>query len=337
MAHQLTFFESHHKVIPCIGVLVPLVSMAQIQGMSASKILNGTGLTYDDLLNHDLTVSFDQIETCYENIFSQLPYNEISFQVGKQYFYQNHTPIKTALLNARNLNQAIRIISRFSLIFFPFTKFDKFIVGNKTHFVVSHGVKQSSEHCERFFTEVMLSMLSTFLNWRFPEITITIELPFNQPKHFEQYFAYIKHPVTFSKPLFLISLDSDSLNIEQASACNLMRHQAMQSLQAYSKQSCLLSQLAKLIQNDPTTTLELAAHYFSLSPATLKRKLRLHNTNFKYEKDLALKHLTVFDLMHNAASNQALSDKLAISDLTNFRRMFKRWTGKTPNELRLAK
>ena len=100
----------------------------------------------------------------------------------------------------------------------------------------------------------MLSMLSTFLNWRFPEITITIELPFNQPKHFEQYFAYIKHPVTFSKPLFLISLDSDSLNIEQASACNLMRHQAMQSLQGYCKQSCLLSQLAKVIKNDPTTT-----------------------------------------------------------------------------------
>ena len=88
MAHQVTFFESHHTVIPGIGVLVPLVSMAQLQGLSTNKILNGTGLTYDDLLNHDLTVSFDQIETCYENIFSQLPYNEISFQVGKQYFYQ---------------------------------------------------------------------------------------------------------------------------------------------------------------------------------------------------------------------------------------------------------
>lgn len=337
MQHNKVFYECNNAVIPCHGVLLPLVSMAQFQGVLPSKILKGTGLRYEDLLNNHLKVSFDQIDTCVDNVFSLLPHNEFSFQIGKNFFYQNHTPIKTALINASSLNQAIRIISLYAVSFFPYCKFDKFVVGDKTHFVISHGIKHSSEFSEQFFIEILISKLSSYLNWRFPDCEITIELPFTKPTHYEQYFAYIKFPVAFSKPLFLITLKSDSLNIYQQDSCKLMRQQALQDLKLTYKSQTLLSQLARLITEQPTTTLESASDYFSLSPATFKRKLKQHNTNFKYEKDLAQKNETLFHLMHTSASNQTLSDKLAISDLTNFRRMFKRWTGKTPSELRLAK
>ena len=74
-----------------------------------------------------------------------------------------------------------------------------------------------------------------------------------------------------------------------------------------------------------------------MSPATLKHKLKAHNTNFKYEKDQVLKNVTLFHLMQTSASNQTICEKLAINDLTNFRRLLKRLTGKTPNQLRGAK
>lgn len=330
-------FECNEKVIPAYILLLRLVDFAQHQGVKPDLLLRGSKLFYQDLLNTNLTVSFDQIETCISNLYKQLPHNELSFQIGQHYFGNGNLTFETALLNANNLNEALRIAKRFSFHAFPFVKVQNYFSCDFYHFAVSVGIKHSSHQYELFFYEVFLSAISVFLSWRFPDLSIQIDLPYPCPTHIEQYQSYLKYPCRFNQPLFLITINKQALNMVQNNTSELLRKQSLMQLTKEKQFKSLLCQVNSLVLANPSTTLELAADKMSMSPATLKRKLKFHNTSFKHEKDLSLKEYTLFHLTKNDASNQQLSEQLEINDLTNFRRMFKRWTGKTPNEFRFVK
>ncbi|TMO83008.1 hypothetical protein CWC15_17465 [Pseudoalteromonas spongiae] len=334
---NVTFFECSDKVIPSALLLLPLLELCQQQGVDTSKVLNGSKLAYYNLLKSDINISFDQLAVCCHNSFNLLPHNDFSFQIGQQFFNQYNSEIKTAIINARNLTHVFKLLRCFSSEFFPVCKFSEFNSEQQRHFVIDVGIKHCTERVERFFYETLISIVCHFIDWRFPEIDITIQLPFKAPKHLEYYHTFIKHPVIFDKPLLLISIKSEQLDIPAKDSSTILRRQAFYKLTKKQKLNSLLTVLARHIAFKPNTTLETAAAHLSMSPATLKRKLQAHNTSFKYEKDQVLKNVTLFHLMQTSASNQTISEKLAINDLTNFRRLLKRLTGKTPNQLRLAK
>lgn len=331
------FYECSDNVIPCALILLPLLELSEQYGIAPRKVLKGSNLVYHDLIKSDLNISYNQLETCCQNILNLMPYNDFSFQIGQQFFNQYNLNIKTVLANARNLNHVIKLLVCFGSNFFPLCKFTQFTTEDHHHFAIDVGIKYSSERLELFFYEILLSIVSSFLDWRYRDVDMVIQLPFKQPEHIEQYHTFIKYPVTFNKPLMLISVNKHHFSTVNSEISTIVRRHAFYKLCKTTKKHSLLSTLTHFILRHPNTTLETAAAYLSLSPATLKRKLQTHNTSFKYEKDQVLKNVTLFHLMQTSASNQAISNKLAINDLTNFRRLLKRLTGKTPNQLRLAK
>nr|WP_239032138.1 AraC family transcriptional regulator [Pseudoalteromonas sp. MMG022] len=70
------------------------------------------------------------------------------------------------------------------------------------------------------------------------------------------------------------------------------------------------------------------------SCATFKRKLKQHQTSFKELKDELQKQQSLFNITERGYSNEQAAAALSFNDTTNFRRAFKRWTGKTPSEYR---
>ena len=83
-------------------------------------------------------------------------------------------------------------------------------------------------------------------------------------------------------------------------------------------------------------TLENVAIALNISTATLKRKLASHNTSYQQLLDLYRKQQAIFLLTELGHSNEKVAYALKFSDITNFRRSFKRWTGLTPNALKEA-
>jgi AraC-like DNA-binding protein len=81
-------------------------------------------------------------------------------------------------------------------------------------------------------------------------------------------------------------------------------------------------------------TLEQTASDFGVSPATLKRHLARHNTHFQAELDQVRTHVALYLFQTRRADNDAVARHLGFHDATNFRRSFKRWTGRTPGMLR---
>ena len=73
-----------------------------------------------------------------------------------------------------------------------------------------------------------------------------------------------------------------------------------------------------------------------MSSRTLNRHLREHGTSYlqilnDVRKELAIQYLRESDL-----STDEIAERLGYTETTNFRRAFKRWTGKSPSVYRLG-
>ena len=80
--------------------------------------------------------------------------------------------------------------------------------------------------------------------------------------------------------------------------------------------------------------LEDIAYQLNTSKRSLQSKLKEHGTTFKQVLEDVLKDLSISYLQSNQTSNKEIAWLLGYTDLANFYRAFKRWTGQTPNGYR---
>ena len=96
------------------------------------------------------------------------------------------------------------------------------------------------------------------------------------------------------------------------------------------QQNFLLSLHQYLMQNiQNNIQLEQTADYFQMSSATLKRKLKKHQTHFQAQLDQSRLHTAIILYRVHGFKTEQISQYLQINDATNFRRAFKRWSGLT--------
>lgn len=81
-------------------------------------------------------------------------------------------------------------------------------------------------------------------------------------------------------------------------------------------------------------TMEQIAMHMRLTTRTLRRKLLVEGTDYGAILDDVRSSLAIEYLQTTKMSTEDIAAKLSFSDSTNFRRAFKRWTGKTPRQLR---
>ena len=77
------------------------------------------------------------------------------------------------------------------------------------------------------------------------------------------------------------------------------------------------------------------AEKLTISPATLKRKLKEFNSSYRQLSEEVWRNYALILLSVYKANNEEATSKMGINDLPNFRRTIKRLTGKIPSELRL--
>ncbi|CAN7446583.1 AraC family transcriptional regulator [Pseudomonas brassicacearum] len=81
-------------------------------------------------------------------------------------------------------------------------------------------------------------------------------------------------------------------------------------------------------------TMEEVAQHMRFTTRTLRRKLGAEGTDYGAILDDVRSSLAVEYLQTTKMSTEDIAAKLGFSDGTNFRRAFKRWTGKTPRQIR---
>jgi len=84
----------------------------------------------------------------------------------------------------------------------------------------------------------------------------------------------------------------------------------------------------------PLPDLSTVAGQLSISPATLRRRLRDEGLHFQQIKDELRRDAAVAQLLHGQQSITAVAGHLGFSEASTFHRAFKQWTGVSPGEYR---
>ena len=87
---------------------------------------------------------------------------------------------------------------------------------------------------------------------------------------------------------------------------------------------------ALLVESDGTLALEDVARHLRMSPRTIKRKLAERGTAFSEIRDGLRRQRALLLLDNRELSIGDVAARLGYSELPNFTRAFRKWTGKTP-------
>lgn len=323
----------------CINIqLLPatIFSLFRQRQVPIHLLLTGTRIFEKDFTLVDSHISILQLSTLIRNAIKLWPSNDLAFILGQQWLTTQSGILTQGLLCSRDFSQAQFFWQRHYWSLQPWLQTSRWHTQNQQHILFQQDL--SLPELQQFFTELTLSSLvSCFKQLTHCRFQGHFSLPYSSPSNIDQYYKYLGDKLTFNQPIGVVSFDLSlnqtafSLRNSQSflQAKRLARYQYFQKPFNIGLPAAVRLQLKKSYQT--STTLPEIAAQLSLSPATLKRRLKDFNTTFQQLQDEVKLQQAIYLLVINGCSNTLIAKQLKFADSNNFRRSFKRWTGQLPS------
>lgn len=326
-------YDSNQAVFKCHHLVMAMVDLAKQRGIHPDKLLKGSRLFYHDLIREHSHISYVQLEKVVQNLVKHTQ-GDASFLLGRRLFPSHLNEIAPVLLNCESLASLIRVITCYQTLFFPFINVQQVTDNNNLYFLPWHTMSVEHNEVSQFLLEVWLGLVISVLKWRLGYVPdFHYAFVYEQPRYVEQYHAHLPGNLQFAQPLTLFRCDLSISALRFAeSNISLKRHYLSQL--STDKEQSLLQYLTLAIAKGRVQSLEQASEILKMSPATLKRKLKTFNCSFQKLHDSVRQRQAIFQISTLGYTNERVAEEMSYSDITNFRRAFKRWTGMTPSDLR---
>jgi AraC-like DNA-binding protein len=164
------------------------------------------------------------------------------------------------------------------------------------------------------------------------------EFPFARPSYaerIEQSIDSLRYDQPHAALRFSVALLDTPLRNANAAALSLAREQCERALEALEPHD-LIARVRSALPKKPSGfhSLEEVAAKLGVSSRTLKRKLKAEGHAFSDLLDELALELARELLRQQALSLEQVAERLGYSDVSNFGRAFRRWTGVTPAAFR---
>lgn len=144
----------------------------------------------------------------------------------------------------------------------------------------------------------------------------------------------------FDQPTHQLLFDSSVLDLpivsSDSAARRLAQEQCERELHALGSCDDLVREVTALMTRDKSgfRSLEDVAERVGMSPRSLKRRLAERHTSYSTLLDRQKRDRALLLLRSDLLSLEAIAEQLDYSDVANFARAFRRWTGVTPGAFR---
>lgn len=327
-------YAAHHHA----ALLIDLVQGPNInrQKVDSHKLLSGTGLFYEDIVNGEKYLNGQQFLRLIHNAQTLYKHNDLSFRWGHTLWPGHYDSFSQLLSNCQNLHQTLQVLSEHRLQLSPLIT--PVITQDRNYcYIQWRDAIGLGEH-RKFVIESWMTGFAALSRLRSQQ-----KLPWHfgfshsKTKYHEQYQVNFGEQLYFDLGVDVMAIDKaylyQSWQHETTTAYNI----ALRQCQYTSNNSVgFIENVADYIQANirQTLTLENVATHFKVSSATFKRKLKKHNSRFQQLHDQARLSTALYLYQCNDYSNSQVADFLNFNDMNNFRRAFKRWSGRTPNNLK---
>jgi AraC-like DNA-binding protein len=332
-------YQSATRFIPARYQAALLLEYARSQDLDDQALFLGTHLDASAMVSEQVLLTPGEYLQLLHNLNQVVASRDTPFMLGQQLLPGHLGNLSHALLQARNLRQALDILIRYQAWLSPLLAPRLMTLGDKTALYWTDSCV--TPRLRGFVVEMMMTAVSGMSRW-LSGLRLPWQYRFNrtQPAYIEQYAVHLGTETRFNDYIDAMLIDAEWLDrpwprgnemtvtlalaaVEQHTPAEFCRQSLLAALYDY---------LAERIRLAPT--LERTSADFGCSPATFKRHLAQHHTHFQAELDLVRAHVTLKMIDQQGYSNEQIAAYLGFHDANNFRRSFKRWTGLTPSMLR---
>ncbi|MEG3766925.1 AraC family transcriptional regulator [Alteromonas sp. 14N.309.X.WAT.G.H12] len=325
----------HHndKVIPAYPLCRAVLDVVTSHGVDKNKLLRGTGI-FDADMDKTGWVSANQLCALFGNVIKHCKSKGVGFQIGHALATSHYSGFVTTLGYCRNLQQVSAIVSQYVLQVCPLVDFGVYTQPHAKLLTLRNSMGKSKGF--PLVVEIVMAAFMAFTKqWCGHRLPIRFYFPFSRPRHLAEYEMHLGRRLYFDQPCFSMAIGKTAISARFVQYDPFLRRASRQHYaQQFEKGILLVHRVRLAIAQDPHLTAAKMAAQLAISPATLKRRLKDYQVTFSALVDEVRREHAIFLLQVCQLSNAQSALNMAIDDLTNFRRAVKRWTGRTPSELR---
>jgi AraC-like DNA-binding protein len=248
-----------------------------------------------------------------------------------------------AVLNSRNLDQAVKQILRGMALFLDEVSGDLRLEGQDAVIVVSNRITDASARC--FADETFLVLVHGLMCWvvgkRIPLSLAEFAHP--KPPYAQEYTVMYSQHLRFDAECTAIRFDAKLLSAPLAQTAATLKQFLRTAPQSvflkYKNEDSWAARLRRRLRDNIGALdwpgLEDIAQELHVASTTLRRRLIAEGTSFQEIKDELRRDAAIHHLCNSALSIADISGLLGFREVSAFHRAFKRWCGVQPGEYRL--
>ncbi len=324
--------------LPAIHAL-HLAELVARWGVTPSQLLAGTGLREADLADPDQTISLPVVERLVARARTLSGEPALGLLLGMQMRISAHGYLGFAAMVASTVGDALAIATRYAPTRTNALVLRVSVEGDTAALVIEERASFGSARDVVLFALIEgIRQIGQALTGR--ALTGSAEVAFPEPPYFEKVRPIAGARVRFGRPENRILFDRSVLDVPlvmaDPAAFRLATEQCERALTAIAGATRVSAKVRSVLARRGGLTRGLVdvARALSVSPRTLKRHLALEGTTFKVLHDEARKNEGVRLVGEGTATMEEIAERLGYSDVANFTRAFRRWTGVAPGAWR---
>lgn len=155
-----------------------------------------------------------------------------------------------------------------------------------------------------------------------------------------RYDEHFRCPVSYGNPEIILVMDLDIVDRTLPGSCKDLAQMHDQTVAQYLRQldkSDIVNRVRTMVVEEMASralTKQHIADRLCISPRSLQMKLAARGTSFQEILDSTRKSLALSYMEQSSTSITEAAYLLGFSEVSNYTRAFKRWTGKSPREFR---
>lgn len=266
----------------------------------------------------------------------------LGYHIGTQMRISIHGFIGYAIMTANDITDALVLANRFIQLRMPFLQLYFSTFGEKATLQL-----QCDIDIEPLRTEIVMGLTFGIMTMAraltgIDNLQGDIDFDFPKPEGFDKYIEKLqnRYQMRFEQPHLIASFDKSYLGLKMVNAdpiaSQIAINQCEAELSAIGERRRLSMRVRDILTHSEQhyLSIESVAERLHMSDRTLKRQLAAEGTSFSTLVDeVRYRHATSL-LSRTDYTLEQIADELGYSDVANFSRAFKRWSGRSPSNWR---
>jgi AraC-like DNA-binding protein len=319
-----------------------LVAHCAHWGVSAGALLDGTGHTLESLKDPATRLPLAECAALIERARVLTHQPALAFSMGMHMRLSWHGFLGFAAMTAATVREALDLAEQFSLTRTSAFALSTYVEGRTASLVFEE--RAPLDGVREFLVIALLVGVGRIANdVTGRELTGTAECAFPEPPYAAQVLGRIDGQrlgtMRFGQPSHRVVFDASVLDLPlvtaDPAATELLRAQCDRELAALAEAEGFVGRVRALVAGGTGfPPLEDVARAMRVSTRTLKRRLAEQGTSFSDVVDEVRRQRALLLVDDRRLALGDVADRLGYSDVANFTRAFRRWTGQTPAAFR---